>query len=53
MQWVILEALVALALGLLIVWWTMSPARRRDRERERADPGANETATHADDADPR
>jgi len=34
MQWVILEALVALALGLLIVWWTLSPARRRDRERE-------------------
>jgi hypothetical protein len=33
MEWIILEALVALALGLLIVWWTLSPSRRRDRSR--------------------
>ncbi len=34
MEWIILEALVALALGLAIVWWTVSPGRRRERERE-------------------
>jgi len=41
MEWIILEALVALALGLSIVWWTLSPARRREREQEKrnADPG--------------
>ena len=37
MEWVILEALVALALGLSIVWWTLSPARRREREQEKRD----------------
>lgn len=31
MEWIILEALVALALGLVIVWWTLSAARKRDR----------------------
>jgi hypothetical protein len=34
MEWIILEALVALAIGLAIVWWTMSPARKRDRDAE-------------------
>ena len=37
MQWIILEALVALALGLAIVWWTLSPARRRERDSEQQD----------------
>ena len=37
MEWIILEALVALALGLAIVWWTVSPARRREREEEKLD----------------
>jgi cbb3-type cytochrome oxidase subunit 3 len=37
MEWIILEALVALALGLSIVWWTLSPARRREREQEKRD----------------
>jgi hypothetical protein len=32
MEWIILEALVVLALGLLIVWWTTRPARRRRPE---------------------
>jgi hypothetical protein len=32
MEWIILEALVALAAGVAIVWWTMS-ARRPDRSR--------------------
>jgi hypothetical protein len=50
MQWVILEALVALALGLSIVWWTLSPARRRDREQERIERGAS-ASEDADDAD--
>lgn len=36
-EWIILEALVALALGLAIVWWTLSPARRREREQEKRD----------------
>jgi hypothetical protein len=35
MAWLILEALVALALAVGIVWWTMRPAARRAR-RERA-----------------
>jgi len=32
MEWIFLEALIALALGVGIVWWTMS-ARRPDRDR--------------------
>ena len=40
MEWVILEALVALALGLFIVWWKLSPARRREREGEAQRPPA-------------
>ena len=31
MAWIFLEALLALALGVAIVWWTMS-ARRPDRD---------------------
>ena len=31
MEWIILEALIALGLGVAIVWWTMS-ARRPDRD---------------------
>lgn len=42
MQWMILEALVALALGLLIVVLTLFPARKREREDERRDAGPNE-----------
>jgi hypothetical protein len=37
MEWIILEALVVLALGLAIVWWTVAPSRRRDRHREDRD----------------
>jgi len=33
MEWIILEALVVLALGLAIVWWTVAPSRRRERQR--------------------
>jgi hypothetical protein len=33
MEWIILETLVALALGLLIVCWTLRGSRRRDRSR--------------------
>jgi hypothetical protein len=32
MEWIILEALVVLALGLAIVWWTVAPGRRRPRK---------------------
>ena len=42
MEWIILEALVALALGLAIVWWTLSPARRREREQEKRDADSGE-----------
>jgi hypothetical protein len=35
MEWIILEALVALVLGLGIVWWTMSDARKRERDEEK------------------
>jgi hypothetical protein len=50
MQWVFLVALVALALGLSIVWWTLSPARRRDRERERNARAGEPTEATPDDA---
>jgi len=30
MEWIFLEALIALVIGVAIVWWTMS-ARRPDR----------------------
>jgi hypothetical protein len=33
MEWIIIEALVVLALGLAIVWWTVAPSRRRERQR--------------------
>ena len=33
MEWIILEALIALGLGVAIVWWTMA-ARRPDRDHE-------------------
>ena len=48
MEWIILEALIALALGLSIVWWTLSPARRRERENEMRDVSARQRG--ADDA---
>jgi hypothetical protein len=35
MGWIIVEALVALLAGVAIVWWTMSPSRKRERENER------------------
>jgi len=34
MGWIIFEASVALLIALAIVWWTVSPARKRDRQRE-------------------
>ena len=42
MQWMILEALVALALGLLIVVLTLSPARKRESKDERREAGPDE-----------
>lgn len=42
MEWIILEALVALALGLGIVWWTFSPSRKAEREEERAKSNAEQ-----------
>jgi hypothetical protein len=37
MEWIILESLVALALGIAIVWWTLAPARKRDRAQQNND----------------
>jgi hypothetical protein len=34
MEWIILESLVVLALGLAIVWWTVLPMRRRRDKRD-------------------
>ncbi|HVE50508.1 MAG TPA: hypothetical protein VNG69_12950 [Casimicrobiaceae bacterium] len=34
MEWIVIEAVIALGLGLAIVWWTMSPSRKREREEE-------------------
>jgi hypothetical protein len=33
MEWFFIEALVALALAVAIVWWTMAPAKKLPRER--------------------
>jgi hypothetical protein len=32
MAWLVLESLLAGAILVGIVWWTMRPARRRDRD---------------------
>jgi hypothetical protein len=32
MVWLVLESILAGAILIAIVWWTMSPARRRDRD---------------------
>jgi len=34
MEWLYIEALVALALGLGIVWWTMAPLRKRRNDKD-------------------
>ena len=52
MEWVILDALVSLALGFGILWWALSPSRRREREKEARD--AHEDQRHvAQDEDVR
>jgi len=33
MEWFFIEALVALALAVAIVWWTMAPGRKLPRGR--------------------
>jgi hypothetical protein len=35
MEWIILEALVVLALGLAIVWWTVGASRGRGERRDK------------------
>ena len=30
MEWFFIEALVALAVAIRIVWWTMAPQKKRD-----------------------
>jgi hypothetical protein len=40
MEWIILEALVALLLAVIIVWWTMGPKRGKP-SREAPDDSGN------------
>jgi hypothetical protein len=35
MEWFFIEALVALAVGIAIVWWTMAPPRKLPRAGDR------------------
>jgi hypothetical protein len=44
MEWFIIEALVALAIGVAIVWWTMAPQRKLPRNVEKSG-GAKSDAT--------
>jgi hypothetical protein len=37
MEWIFLEMLVALVIGIAIVWWTMAPSRRKRAERDADD----------------
>ena len=38
MEWIFLESLVALAIAVAIVWWTVAPLRkRRKQERSRSE----------------
>jgi len=32
MEWFFIEALVALAVAIGIVWWTMAPQKKRDKK---------------------
>jgi len=32
MKWIFIEALVALAVGIAIVWWTMAPSKKLPRD---------------------
>jgi hypothetical protein len=49
MAWILLEAFVALALGLFIVWWTMRGRRRHPQERPSDESHAAGTATRGPD----
>jgi hypothetical protein len=49
MEWIILEALVALAFGLAMVWVTLAPARRREREEEQRKEKRNAAGDERDD----
>ena len=49
MEWIFLEVLIALAIGVAIVWWTMAPTKKRkaatkkrDAARKNADPEKTE-----------
>ena len=45
MEWIFLEALVALVLAVLIVWWTMPSRKRKSgvEAREARPPGTDES----------
>jgi len=48
MRWILLEAFGALALLVLIVWWTMFSGRKNGELSDRAQPGASDKASQAD-----
>ncbi len=51
MEWIFLEALVALVLAVGIVWWTMGPkSRKRPPRRRRAALKARQCSTRGTDS---
>jgi len=44
MEWIFLEVLIALAIGIAIVWWTMAPNKKHD-----AATGTRDAATEKTD----
>ncbi len=46
MEWVFLEVFIALAIAIAIVWWTMTPTKKRDVNQDvaatKADPEEKE-----------
>lgn len=47
MRWILLEAFGALALLVLIVWWTMFSGRRKGELPDQAKPGDSNKASQA------
>jgi hypothetical protein len=42
MEWFFIEALVALALAVAIVWWTMAPSKKLPPDRDAGTDGISE-----------
>jgi len=48
MRWILLEAFGALALLVLIVWWTMFSGRKKGELPDPVQPGASDTPSPTD-----